>query len=964
MKHLIGVSHIAIAACLGAPFAIVLPASAADFTVPAGPADTVQKTLSGTDTLTVASGGALSSASNPAVSLNAASTGVVITNSGTISNTSSGRAIRMTGTANGRTVTLNNNAGGVIESADDAFQLNISPTGGTITVNNAGIIRSTGSGQALDFDASTGGAAIIINNKAGGEIYGAGNDGIRPGQGAVVTNAGLIHSDGIPDAKNDGIDWQGRDGKVINQAGGVISGQRHGITSDENVDVVNEAGARIEGRNGSGVGSDGNGTVVNMGTITGSWDGKSVNGDGDGVDIDFIGTVKNSGTIKGISAAGVDSGGQPNGAEGIAMGGGLIENGKGALISGGTRGILVDDGSAGSAYGATTIVNAGRIEGLAGPAITMIGDFADSITNSGEIIGTGGVALQMGAGNDTLTLLPGSVITGTADGGAGTDTVTLSASGAEGETDGVFAGAVNFELLNVAAGNWSLTEAATFSGGTTIGGTGRLNVNNVLTSAVTVNSGGILAGTGSLTSVTVNDGGTIAPGNSIGTLTITGDLLQKGGSTYAAEIAANGTGDKLTVGGKATLENGAVLNVSRAAGTYTPGTRFTLLTAADGVSGKYTLVQTVANGRELRLGQNGTGVYVDVARTGASLADTAQTHNQDAVAAPFGTFGAANAAYAALTLIPDDDAARAALDMLSGEIHASAHTAMVQDAKAVDGAVRARTASPATGQGGVWGQFLIGTADDDGMGGAADADRDTVGGVIGGDITLGDAWRIGIAGAYTSDTVKIAERGSRAKVETGHVVGYAGGAMGDVRIRLGGGYSWSNVDTRRAIAFPGFTDLTTARYNGDTLHGFAEIGYSLGLFEPFAGIAAYKVKADPFTEAGGLASLSGERGKQTFAHSLLGVRFDTGLGESLSARGSLAWQHGFDDLASMVNVGFNAGAADFDVFGTALSRNAAALSLALVWTASANVEVSLGYDGEIGNNGSSHMGRATVSVGF
>ncbi|WP_204266227.1 hypothetical protein, partial [Escherichia coli] len=92
------------------------------------------------------------------------------------------------------------------------------------------------------------------------------------------------------------------------------------------ITVVNEAGATIIGRNGSGVGSDGTATVPTYGTIIGAYAGAgniftntgaaSVNGDGDGVDIDLIGTVRNFGIIRGTGAGGVDSGGQPNGSEG------------------------------------------------------------------------------------------------------------------------------------------------------------------------------------------------------------------------------------------------------------------------------------------------------------------------------------------------------------------------------------------------------------------------------------------------------------------------------------------------------------------------------------------------------------------------------------------------------------------------------------------------------------------------
>ena len=376
------------------------PAMAIPFTISTGVTDTTNKPVTGTDTGTVASGGTLST-SGTAITWSGPSNapGVTIDNSGTISSSAAGsRAIDTAGANAVRNLTLNNNAGAVLSGVDDAFRINVNATSGTIAVNNSGTIVSTATGQALDFNAIAAGTATVsITNNASGLLRSTGQDAIRPGQGATVTNFGNIcvgtFSGGVcsggPINQNfDGADWQDKSGTLINESGGVISGKRHGTTSDVNVNVTNDTGALIVGRNGSGIGSDGNGTVVNRGTIRGAYDGLSTNGDGDGVDIDFIANITNFGVIEGTGAAGVDSGGQPNGAEGIAVGGGSVNNKAGARISGAAHGMLVDNGSAGPATAAIFVTNAGRIEGFDGFGIRLVGDFADTIDNSGIVAGT------------------------------------------------------------------------------------------------------------------------------------------------------------------------------------------------------------------------------------------------------------------------------------------------------------------------------------------------------------------------------------------------------------------------------------------------------------------------------------------------------------------------------------------------------------------------------------------------
>ena len=425
------------------------------FDVLSGTTDNTTKTITGSGDAFVRTNGTLST-SGTSVTVNGTSPapGIVLDNSGIISSTN--RGIDMTGANTTRNFTLNNNAGATLSGSDDGFRINVDVTSGTITVNNDGRIRSTTNGQAIDFNAiNTGTATVNINNHATGVIDATGADAIRPGQNATVTNAGNVcvgtfsggvcgGNAGAAGASNDGVDWQGHSGTLINQTGGVISGLRHGTTSDADVNVTNETGALIVGRNGSGVGSDGTGTVVNRGTIRGSWDGVANNGDGDGVDIDEHANITNFGVIEGTSAHGVDSGGQPNSSEGIAVGGGSVDNKAGGRISGAGTGMLVDNGSAGPGTEVTVVTNAGRIEGLNGFGVRLVGLFDDTIDNSGIIAGTLG-AVDMGAGDDLLKLATGTDIQGLSDGGNGFDTIEV-------KSDATFGDVVNFEKLALDVG--------------------------------------------------------------------------------------------------------------------------------------------------------------------------------------------------------------------------------------------------------------------------------------------------------------------------------------------------------------------------------------------------------------------------------------------------------------------------------------------------------------------------------
>ncbi len=123
-------------------------------------------------------------------------------------------------------------------------------------------------------------------------------------------------------------------------------------------------------------------------------------------------------------------------------------------------------------------------------------------------------------------------------------------------------------LTKIGSGMLALTGSNTYAGRTAIS-QGELVVNGSLASAVTVNSGGTLGGTGNLTSGTVNSGGQIAPGSPLGTLSFGGNLVLEAGAALDYELDAPGSGDELQVSGLLTL--GGALNVSFSSG-FAPST--------------------------------------------------------------------------------------------------------------------------------------------------------------------------------------------------------------------------------------------------------------------------------------------------------------------------------------------------------------------------------------------------------
>lgn len=557
---------------------------AQNITIASGESVNQQQSVAGTDHLTIEQGATLL-VDDDAIQWNAPATDLRIDNAGVIESTAeSGRAIDAGGDATGpRTFTLTNASGARIAAPSDAIRIDVDITDGAVVINNAGAIRSTGDGQAIDFNSlsSTSAGQITVNNAAGGVIQSLKSDAVRPGADAIVNNAGVIDAGDLGgNTGSDGIDFQDRGGTVNNLGGATISGARHGITGDGDLFVTNAADGTIIGRNGSGVNADGAATVVNRGLISGNYNGLSADrdgdGDGDGIDIDGVGRVENYGRIEANGYAGVHNDlVRANGSDGLTLGAGTLTNYTGATITSVLYGVATERQSAitneGTIHGDLIAVfqqsnnnlleNSGTISGADG-VLTGAGD--DRVINAGTIIGSNH-AVQLGNGNDTLVVRNGSRIVGAVDGGAGANTLAI-------EDGGVFDHGDHFQRLLISGnavviGDNNVARTTIASGASLQLGQGRaagavggsiqnggmllVNHSDDFTVQAVRGSGGV-AQIGSGTTVIGNDNSYTGP-----TLVTAGTLVSHGTLNSAVVVRGGvfdgaGSVSGLTVGGSGT----------------------------------------------------------------------------------------------------------------------------------------------------------------------------------------------------------------------------------------------------------------------------------------------------------------------------------------------------------------------------------------------------------------------------
>ncbi len=267
-----------------------------------------------------------------------------------------------------------------------------------------------------------------------GMITGTNNDGIN----TTAINGGFTNSGSIT-GDDDAIDTGDISGGFSN------TGTLSGITGDGaniNGSVTgnfDNSGSIIgSGLSGNGVSISGTltGDVFNSGTITGTDDGFDVDGP-------LVGNFTNSGSI---SATG--TGGDNNGVDLTSVSGRFLNTGSisgteaGVAVEAGTiaggftnRGHIIGDSDGnGTGDGVKIVSAAGQSATFSNePDATITGVIGfhseagnETLINGGTITGTGGTSIDLGTGDDTLSILPSSILIGLIDMGAGSNVLNVA----------------------------------------------------------------------------------------------------------------------------------------------------------------------------------------------------------------------------------------------------------------------------------------------------------------------------------------------------------------------------------------------------------------------------------------------------------------------------------------------------------------------------------------------------------
>ncbi|WP_157070067.1 autotransporter outer membrane beta-barrel domain-containing protein [Aureimonas frigidaquae] len=909
--------------------------------------------------------------------------------------TNSGGSAQFSGASTAGSAALTNNGTTAFVDTATAGDATIVNNGaGTLTFDNgasAGSAVIANSGFAAFRGNATAGNAVITNNQTGRIEF----DGAAVAGENLLDNSGVVAFMGSSTASGRSI-TNNASGSIAlsgnSNAGAAFIANNGALTA---TDTASLAGATITNNASGSIALSGNASagtadITNGGTL--AFSGSATAADAliqtqTGGRTSFAGNASggaaemrlDDGAILDISALanGGTSFGSLLGTGQIFLGANRVTVGSNGLDT--TVGGFADGGVAGGVGGSLQKVGPGTLRLLGvnlytGPTIVAAGTLqaanAGAFAPLSDVTVAPGALLDIAGFDQTIGSLAGG---GQVDLAA--NILTLGGSNASSVFSGLFTGAGG--IVKIGTGTFVIAGDSAIFGPTRVAA-GILQLDGALPlSALTVEGGAGLTGTGTAGPITLLSGAFVAPGPGIGTLSVAGDLTLSPGSVYLVETTGSAA-DSLAVTGAASID-GAGLRITQF-GLYTPGPATAILSADGGLTGTFGTVQSDYAFLDPVLAYTGTTALLGLTRNSLPFAAVGATFNQRNAGAGLDSAPAANLAQRAV-LSGNADNARQAFDLLSGEVHASLRTELMETNRMLQQGMLARAqrmepglAAPLQGEAtrvhdlGAWAAGFGDGGTRAGDGNAAEGDVRKGGVMAGLDAAIGERAFLGAAALYGRSSFDVAARGSTADTDSLLLGLYGGAQWNGFRLSAGGTYGWHSVATQRSIAFPLFGDTLNADYDASTASAFAELAYALPvsimLLEPFVGVTHVMVDTDAFAESGGDAALSVASGRENVTFSSLGARLRAPLGRLAGeVYAEAAWNHAFGDSVPAAQLAF-LGGLPFEAQGTPVGEDSVSLKAGIAVDITRSLRFGVSYFGSLGDGVDRHGGMVDASYRF
>ena len=521
---------------------------------------------------------------------------------------------------------------------------------------------------------------------------------------------------------------------------------------------------------------------------------------------------------------------------------------------------------------------------------------------------------------------------------------------------------------------------------------GRLTNNGSITGDVT--NSGLLDGNGRFAGNLANSG-VIAPGISIGTVTVAGNAALAAGTTYNAEVNAQGQSDLIAVGGTTAIQGGTVAVLPQN-GAYAPRTSYTILSSTGGVSGSFASVSSSSPFLLPALSYTADDVVLTLTIGGFRAA--AQNPVQAAVGGALdSSVLQASGDYAEVL----GDLARASptqvpalLTSLSGMNYSGFANSMVQTAQLFMSNFSDMAGGTARGQHKValaaacevacditepapwtaWGGGLggLGTV---GAGAGLGGVTYNVAGFAGGlDRHLADSFLAGVTVGYATGSQWVSGFSGQGFSNTVQAGLYGSFLQGPIYLDGIVGYAYSGNQLSRSINIPGMAGRTAhGQTRANQVFGQGEGGWRVELgghadayITPFARLQAYTGTQGAFTESGAQSlslrvAAQTTRSLRTVLGAQIGGAIDLGWRDKLAAQLRIGWSHEYADTSRPVAVSFvGAPGAPFTTYGVSPTRDGAVVGFSASTALADAVSIYARYEGNVAGQDSSHAFNAGV----